>query len=571
MNDTPNTFERLVLTLESSQRQEMLRQLAEISEVPDDDSAPSRRSILDEAGETVSPEKKLLEEPFLVRLWFIVLALFTSGTPSRLYSEHLVTNLGKKLDAACGRYIDTRHGYYTDEFYQEIFKLKKTQIFFSALLTGYENDKGGFSIILSSLLMKKTYASILKTADPFSVPINQELKKDIRLLFIREMDSIFLAIPEDERYQMYQAIQAVEWLRNFCTAPLERILARFGAVPAGVKPVCMIDTIEAEVKDIVHILHSAKKIPVLLLEALYLFSVQDKMDDEKFDMEKECASFVATAAAHLSEIRQFKSALYLADFVRFTIRDVTWQPAFIECGEDWFVLFKNACKKRFDEKWNAWNRLHRRAMLEKNICAFLERDESPVLAAHPWYGMWVPLVFRRELSLCFLKGLFNIVYPSILMKPLKILLIDGDFYRRENMMEFTDAFSTLEHMQQQIETFEHRLSAKGDIGEGFALINKEMVATVKGKARLDNLMLSIESDAEHLIGCVKASFRAIDLILGGVLGVVRGGPYETLVNMAAIQGKQNEKYRKELENVRQVIRNAAGILSDAEVIEKEAQ
>jgi len=165
--------------------------------------------------------------------------------------------------------------------------------------------------------------------------------------------------------------------------------------------------------------------------------------------------------------------------------------------------------------------------------------------------------------------MFSTIYPLDMMKPLKILLIDGDFYRRENLVEYTDAFSTLEHMHQQLETFENRLSPKGDLGEGFILLHAEKGASVKAKARLENLMLNIDFEAEVIIGRAMTAFRSIDTILGGVLGVVRGGAYETLVNMASIQGKFNERYRRELDSVRSLIQGAAGFLSDAEVIEKE--
>jgi len=188
---------------------------------------------------------------------------------------------------------------------------------------------------------------------------------------------------------------------------------------------------------------------------------------------------------------------------------------------------------------------------------------------HPWEGMWLPLSLSRELTIAFLKGVFRKLYPAVIMKPLKVLLIEGDFYRRENLVEYTDAFSTLEHQQQVLDTFETRLSPKGDIGEGFELIQREKIATVKGKARLENLMLSIESEAEMIAGRVISAFRSMDAILGGVLNVVRGGPYETLINLASIQGKQNDKFRKDLAGVCQLMRDIIEILEEIQRIEKE--
>lgn len=570
MNDKTNTFERLVLTLESTQRQDMLRQLADMTERQEEETAAAKKAYFHAATDTLVPDTKLNDEPFLVRLWFTILAFFSSSSPSRMYSEYLVTNLGKRLNAVYGLYIDARKNSYSDEFYQELAKLKKTQVFFSNLLVSYENDKSSFILILASLLIKDTCDAIQKAIDPFSVPVDQVLNRDIRLSFIREMETLFVTVSESDRLRMYQAMQAIEWIRFFCRVPLERLLMRFAPVDES-RLTCLVNTVEVEMKELANLLNSGKKIPILLLEALFVFNAQEKLVEDSYDFEKECSDFVSKAAKNLSAIRNFKTSFAIADFVRFTVRDVTWKPAVVESVEDWFFLFKNAWKKRFDDKWSAWNKLHKRAMLEKNMCLFIEKSVLPSLASHPWEGMWLPLTLYRELSICFLKGMFTQMYSHSMMKPLKILLIDGDFYRRENMIEYTDAFSSLEHMQQLLENFENQLEPKGIIGEGFQLIKKEMAATVKGKARLESLMMSVESDAEHIVSLAKASFRSIDSILGGILGVVRGAPYETLVNMASIQGKQNERYRKELESVRQLIRSAYDFLSDADVLETETR
>lgn len=206
-------------------------------------------------------------------------------------------------------------------------------------------------------------------------------------------------------------------------------------------------------------------------------------------------------------------------------------------------------------------------MLEKRMLAMLGLPELPSIDNRPWEGMWLPLTLRRELAVCFLKGVFQKLYPTILMRPLKILLIEADFYRRENLVEFTDAFSTLEHQQQVLDDFETRLSPKGDLGEGFILVQREKTATVKGKARLENLMLTTDAEAEMIVGKVLSAMRSMDAIIDGILNVIRGGPYETLVNLASIQGKQNEKFRKELGSVRHRMQDIVSILEEIKQIE----
>ncbi|HHU36735.1 MAG TPA: hypothetical protein GXZ47_05845 [Treponema sp.] len=562
------TFERLVKTLESSERQNLLLKLASTTELSTEDSQQrARHNILSGDG-AIIPEEQFIQLHFLWRLWFGVCSLFSSASPVQIYTRSMVQGLGKKLARSSSVYIDSRLRLYSSAMYEELKRLKKIQSFFGKLLSSYEENKGGFFIILSSLMIKKTAESIASAADPFAFPAGTVDQKDVRLSCIRAMDSVLTNIPAEERARMYQSAQAIEWMRRFCSVPLDRILLRFD-IMSGVTQGCPVDSVTEEMKSLVNVLLSAHTIPVLMLEAMFLFSEQEKIRESGYDLEKECSIFLTSASAHLLTIAEFKATIPLADFVRFSIHDVSWQPLITESGEDWFMLFRNAWKKRFEQRWTTWNREHRRETLKTRMVNYLEVDDLPVLAYRPWEGMWLPLSMRRDLSLVFLKGFFSSVYPSVVMKPLKVVLIEGDFYKRENLMEYTDAFSNLEHGQGLIEGFEQRLSPKGDIGEGFDLVQREKMATVKGKARLDNMMLTTDSEVEMLISQAVTAFNSMDLILGGIIEVVRGGPYETLVNMASIQGKQNEKFRKELTHVRQLIREASLIIIETEKLEKE--
>lgn len=570
MDENLDTFERLVISLESSERQDLLKQLADKTEIRSGEGkdGTSAAVLLGEASH--DPAETFHEQPFLARLWFILMSLFTSVTPVGAYSASLVSSLGRKISRNCSSHIDVRKRLYTDTMYRDMVRLGDVQDFFSTLLSAYENNKGDFYIVLSQLLMKNTSELIARAADPFVESYEREQTIDIRLSCLRKLDAAFMEIQEDERARMYQAAQGIEWMRRFCLVPIGRILIRFNVMSDLLKG-CPIDSVNEEMKALVSCFVSARKIPTIMLEAMFLFSVQDKAQNIEFDIEKECASFLSTASAHLTGIREFKTTVPLADFVRFAANDTSWSPSLSEGGEDWFMLFKTAWKKRFDERWGEWNRLHRSFMLRKRMIDFLGCKDLPVLTSRPWEGLWLSLSLRRELSFIFLKGFFMYLYPTQVMKPLKLVLIEGDFYRRENLAEYTDSFSALEHQQVIIETFENRLTEKGDIGEGFLLIVRDKIATVKGKARLENLMLTTESEVELMISRTLAAFRSIDLILGGILEVSRGGPYETLSNLAMIQGKRNEQFRKELGSVKHILREASSLLNDIEIVEKESR
>lgn len=566
---TPGTFERLVITLESQERRDLLKQIAELSEIQQDDIPGNRKGPHVEASYGAPAERRFLEQPFVVQLLFRILSFFMSSSPTKLWSNHLVNNLGKELSRQFTPYIDIRQHSYQNETFLALSNLQRVQVFFQRLLNAYDADKGGLFVTLAALFMKDTNDRLSVLANPFDQNWRVDQKRDLRSVRLKDMDAAFQSIPDEERTRMYLAAQAIEWMRSFCSLPLQRMIARFSIVESTART-CIIESLAEEMKQLTNVLAGAKRIPLLLLEGMYLFSMQEDIGTERFDLDGECRTFVQEATAELVTIRQFKSSVPVVDFVRYTLRDVNWRPDPVEGGEDWFLLYRNAWKRQFEEKWADWNRLHRRAMLETRMKAFLDIKELPELPYHPWESVWLPLALKRELTFRFLKGFFGIFYPAKVMRPLKILLIEGDFYRRENLAEYTDAFSTLEHQSRVNETFESRLSPKGDFGEGFEFVQREKMATVKGKARLENLMLAVESELGTMIGRVQSAFRSVDMILGGVLGVVRGAPYETLVNMASIQGKQNERYRKELATVQEILRTGSILISEAELVERDS-
>lgn len=564
-----SVFDRLVLSLDNNERQVILRQIAETTEIEQSALIEKEPQIDLLLGESLSPQEKFASEHFFVRLWFSFKAFFSHKSSYQLYSLSLVNKLGSQLSKKWSEYIDIPRRHFTASFLEKLVELKRIQSFFIGLLQHYQTDKGSFYFVLATLLIPETSQKISEEANPIAKLGNEKITQDMRSSFLRNLELSFTNIPEQDKNRMYQAAQSIEWINMFCELPIERMIMRFSSVNGGSQD-CLISSISSELQSLVQVLSSAKRIPVLLLECMYLFSFKSELENDKVDIESNCKLFVSKASSYLSSLRFFKTSVPLADFTRYAIQDVSWNPSSMGAGEDWFFFFKNAWKKKFDDNWALWAKQNKRLMLEKRIEASLNGDQLPELQYTPWKGLWIPLLLRRELSFRYLKGFFTKTYPKTLMKNLKIILIEGDFYRRENLAEFTDAFNTLDHTADSIANLETRLSPKGDLGEGFELLQKEKVATVRGKTRLENLMLTVNAEVDMLIGNVSASFKSMDLIIGGILSPVRGGLYETLVNLASIQGRYNEVFRKDLTVVRQKGVDLLEILSELELIERDS-
>lgn len=562
LTEKKDTFDELVKSLAVTERREMLNRLADVTEVETaiSSATPEAESFFNAKASEKEKKIRLSDEALIVRVWFKIMAFFSSSTADEKYQEYLVADLGKKLDRKFSPYISVQRRMYTDSMYQDLVFLNTARNFFVPLIIEYEKQRGDFYILLSSLVAPESYKNISAVLDPFTESYERDISKDVRSSFLKKMEKSFSDFSSEEKNKMYQAAQAAHWLSTFASLPLEHLILRFSDM-TGKGQMCLLDTATDDLKKLASVFASALNIPVLLLEAFYIFSEQDKIQDESFSFDQECTKFVKVAVNYLLGITSFRTRIPVVDFVRFSIADILWEPDIDRKGEDWFSLFKTAWKMRFEKKLAEWMKLHDNFILKKRALAFLGCAEMPSLEFTPWDAVWFPMKFHREPVFLFLKAFFSTVYPKQISKILKLILVEGDFYKRENLVEFTDAFNVLEHQRQDIADFEQRLSPKGDLGEGFALALKEKVGTYNGKNRLEHLMANVESEAEVFYSKTLSAFQSMDAILGGILDVSRGGPYETLINMAAIQGKQNDIFRKDLSSVRFKIQDAIDILS----------
>ncbi len=557
-----NIFEKLVEGLDQEERKSMLERLSDVAEIDsaiyEAQSETSRRAKVFNG---ISKKRISLEdEGFIVRVWFKVLALFSSSSAEEKYSAYIIADLGKRLAQKYGAYILVKRRMYTDTLYKALVSLEKVRAFFVPYVNAYNNNRGDFYILLSSLISPEETKEISQAADPFSEPYETDFKRDIYSTFVKKVDDALNFFPSDEKEKIYQAAQAVEWLSIFASFPLNQIIIQFSNL-TGKGQMCLLDMVTGDLKRVCSILASAVKIPSRLMVALFVFLKQEKLEDNSFAFDSECSQFVKIAADYLKDIISFKSKIPLTDFVRFSTGDILWDPDIEVYGEDWFKLFKSAWKDRFEERFAEWKKLNSGYALRKKALTFLECSELPALEHRPWQAAWIDFKFYGETVFLFLKAFFLGVYPRRISKILKIVLSEGDFRNREALAEFTDAFSELEHGRDSIENFERRLSPKGDLGEGISIALNEKLGTHAGKIKLNTLMATVNSEADTFRDNTLSALQSIDGILEGILNVSRGGQYNILSNLDTIRGVGNENLRENLAYIRVKIQECIGIIT----------
>ncbi len=567
MEKNNSTFDQLVKSLSSEETQALLNSI----------QAGMKGVKSESLGSSEEPDFVKLkpkdavafsEEPFLLRLWISLKAFLRSIPIEALYGEQLLKRLSLYLKKVAGDYIVINKGIYTNKFYEYLKDLRKTQLFFSSVLSSYDSSKGHFYLLLSSFTTPLTYEKLMKETDPFSVTIAGEVSPSMRTNFLRKIDSIFANLTDSEKSEMYKSAQALEWMRAFCSLSLDKTLLQFSPAE-GSDLVCPTLTIQSEVEILSAILTSRKAIPQNLLKAMFLISSQEKMIDDNDRLKAEADEFVKDAIQALQSVKKFYIAIPIVDITRYIKKDINWQPYKIEGGEDWFIYFKQAWYERFNQKWQKWSYEQKKYNLKIKMLNFLKVDDLETVQFSPWSNLWINCIFKKEIAYSFLKTVLANFYEEKLATVLRIILVEGSFYKRENLNEYTTSYNVLQHRKAEFYNYEKRLSPTGDIGLAFAKIKAEKTASLKNKNKIEGLMKTVDTEAKQIILSTVESLKSIDIILSGIIGGGKSSIYASLANWTNIQGIKNAQFRESVLVVKEQIHTIIDLYTVAEKLETE--
>ena len=565
MNPQVSTFDKLVDSLSTEEAQTMLAHIAanmKMSEYIQTDS--KNEPLLTDT--QFKKDIRINDEPFFIRLWLRLKSFFKSLPIETVYEEELIWRLGKNLQYNYKQYINIKANVFTNGFYELLRELRKTQLFFTSLLSAYDTDKGNFYLLVSSFVAPDVYLKLMYNTDPFSCVLNSQPNANLRADLLKKLDESFSLMTADYKSGMYQAASAIEWMRCFCDLPIDKAVLRFTVNPA-VDPSCSVYLLSAEIGMLASVLSTTKPIPDVVLQALFLLSKQDKLNDKTVNMNQESVEFISQASHALEAIKEFSVKIPILILARYTLKTIHWEPQRLEGGEDWFQLFKTAWKKRFSERWQLWSSEQKRTQLNRQMLDLLKIDRLDPLVYRPWEDTWLVLRFKRELAFNFLASVFSKLYPSVMQPVLKILLMEGNFYRRENLAEYTNAFTVLEKQQSCISTFESRLSPEGEIGSAFIQLKEKTIASLKSKNSLEALMKNIETEAKQIIASSQSACKILTALLNGFIDGNKNSVYAPLLNWLIIQGNENAEFRKRVEGVKNVLQEITSILIEADRIE----
>ncbi len=559
-------FESLVSQLSVEERRAMLERMRQANSLS---SRPIYSEALDEA-ESASLDELYKKKGFWEHFVCALSAFFTKRKPLQVFEERLVHSLQLRFESFHPEMVNFKRGMLLSRFHSSLENMKAaSRFFYSALEASIDRDKPAFLAFLGSLEMELLHAKLISECDVYKLGEENPFWEDSQILKHCQsaMESVFSSMLEEERIRMYRQIRILHCLKRLSAFSFDRLLASFKMQADG-KCECPLSAVTENLRELAEILYSFSEPPPLeLLETVFLFPNRDMIKDGNAELEKTLGESLSKTETALDVIRKFMAEVSLLDLLRASLRDYHYHVRQISGGEDWFPIYKGFWKNKIDGSFFSFVKDRKRLRIVKDVSEFIGKGQLTSLAYVSNEGKNNGICVRHELLLSFILSAFEGIFIDEINRPLKILLLDGQFYRNDNRIEFTDAYSLLAKTSDLIHSYDKRLAPDGDIGRVHAEAQREFSTVGIKQHKLLAAQQTALYEADKLLQDLVHAIKVCMNVLRGILHPQQGSRYDSITNLSSIEGRLNAQFVQSLEKAKDRLERILTIILEIADIE----
>jgi hypothetical protein len=560
-------FDKLVQEISPNERQDLLQQISRKTSVSEESLRPDEPDP-----ETVDLEVVYRGLGFLSRLIIYLKMLFTGRQREDVLERELLANIARDIQKKSPGIMNFSNETFLPAFCEEITMLRdNVQMFLHPLSHVDGESKGDFIAFLAGLLMEDIQARLFRETDPYYLaakvvrkgqvsftPDEWENRRDMELplssdisdgemkkMMSGSLEDILAAISSDGKSLMYQNMKVLYHLVSLTRFSFTKLISAFSSGPDGSPFPCPMSRLKDQVIKLAEIMCNMKSPPSpVLMRVLFLFCNQEKTGSE---LEAEVVRQISQAEKALGNIREINRRIPWLLIARYVSRNLNYAYTISGGAEDWFAVLKQFWRARIDARYKDFTANRREKELRREIRIAFDpvpvRDVSGY--SFPVDGHTVSGAYPLSLSL--VKTFLEAVFPVELTEYLKMVLIDGVFYKENNRKEFSDGYNAVLKASGMLEKFEARLAPDGDVTLAVRANMKEYAPAVLKRRKIHAIVKGTDLDAEYLLQTVREGLQSLSRILNGILYGEIGGKYDTLSNLSYLGGKANAAFRSGLD------------------------
>ena len=534
-------FDKLVKDLSSNERKELLQKISQSISVSVEPLS------IEEKSEDFDLQEEYQKFGLLRRIILTLKALFTGRSKESFVQELLLRDIKARIERTCPGFMDFKRHHFTEKMEKALLSLKNSIAVFReplSLIMGEEKEE--FIAFFAGSELEYTHIQLTTETSPFL--ISRELKTDdeaqIRQQIEKKFDEILSAIPVEEKERIYKDFRALHRLHDLCFLKFDDLLRRFMGTSTPSKRICRISDSEQHILALGDRLFGARLPPSKsMLKAIFLFNNQEKLEDPNCDLQPLLATPMMSAEQALSTIRNFNRSIPIVDILRYITEDVNYFPKQGGGGEDWFLLFKNFWRNRIETTYHVFMREVKRSALIEDARTFLEEIELHRLAYYRNNIHLEGTLVKHYHSLSFVCSFSKKIFGPKMNRSLRILHINGDFYKEENRIAFTDAYNGLGRIEERVSKLDKSLSSSGELATKIDEVMREPLPESMKKKRIQNIIHEADRQAREIIEGVISNLDTLMKVINGILYGEVGGEYDTLANLSVIGGRENNLIR----------------------------
>jgi hypothetical protein len=563
----PDILEKLVNSLSLEERQKMLEKLKALSTLPAESLYPASA----EPGEEPALEEQYRALPWYYRLYYFIVSLFKNRAPQQLFLDSRIEKLGHRIELEYPQLYDSQKGLLLAEFHRLLSALKgDARFFFDALDVSVNRDRGGFFAFLGSLEMPEIHRRLEAETEPEglrnrnpSIP-----EADLRQIALRVMEEALAEITETHRAVMYRNARSLHCLKELSSFLYDRILLAFNSAEGD--QTCSVHVVRVMLGSLNNILFSLREPPSLtLLESLFIFILQERLENPGFDHNQELQQLLHRAEGALINIRNFNRRLPLTLILKCGNRDMAYTPRQISGGEDWYAMYRDYWKRYINSRFSAYLKDRRRRELLESYNVFFRGAETFGLEHAVSEKGSGDFPLDQSLSLSFLLSFYKLIFAPDISARLRPIMEDGEFLKKENYAEFAGAYNYLVKLGDDIKILDEKIGDQGIYGERYAQARKEMSALPVKRRKVQLILDDAAEESQRIIERTREAINSITNVIAGILKKDTGNRYDSLSNISQLETKIPDLQRT-LRETGERFKETLNILDSAATLEMEA-
>ncbi|HKJ86452.1 MAG TPA: DUF5312 family protein [Spirochaetia bacterium] len=550
-------FDKLVSSLSSSERRDMLQRIASSVQVAEPNSQVSDDRVID-------LDESYRQMGLFRRLVVLLIAFFTGRERLSVVESYLLRDLGRKVNATLPHGFDSVQQQLRPGAAEDFRRLAESARRFSGVLGRVMGrERKAFVAFLAGLHAPEVQEQLVRDTDPFRIGAAQpELREgDVKRRALNEVEESIATLSPTLRQRIYTDVRSLHQLMTLSSFPFDRLISVFQPVAGGDAVPAPLSRIVDELARLAGVFEGLRQDPSgVLFEALGLFQEQDRLEEDDASVERIVQENVDSLSSAYSRIREFPVHYPLSDLVRIAHANIHFRPTTPGGGEDWLAHWKSFWRERVDSA-------HRRYAYQRRVDAIVGKAQTALnltdvgqFPGYPPSGLDDPA--RHGLSTGILRSVMEEVYEREVAGPVGMLYREGEFYKSDNRADMDRAWHAMQRLATDVANLEVRLRPTGDLGMSWAQTEDDSIPADAARERQLVLVATIDSDASALLHRATETFRLLGEILQGVLYGTVGGRYDTVSNLAELGGRNAAAFTTKLESAHVKCKAVAEVLTD---------